>query len=137
MSKQIVEIPNGSAVFDATRGLFETFGFSPGVRAGGLLFIAGQVGLSPEGTIPEDAAAQAEFAFQRTGEILRLAGLGFEDLVDVTSYHVDIAQALPAFLPIKARYTARPFPAWTMVGVAALARPIMKIEIRSVAALRA
>jgi enamine deaminase RidA (YjgF/YER057c/UK114 family) len=137
MSKQVLEIPDGSAVFDATRGLFETFGFSPAVRAGGLLFIAGQVGLSPEGTIPEDAAQQAEFAFQRTGEILRLAGLGFEDLVDVTSYHVDMAQTLPGFLPVKARYTARPFPAWTMVGVSALARPILKIEIRSVAALRA
>ncbi len=136
MSKQVLEIPQGSDIFDGTRALFENFGFSPAVKAGGLLFIAGQVGLRPDGTVPESVAEQAECAFQRTGEILRLSGLDFSDLVEVVSYHVDMANNLAAFLPVKKIYTQRPFPSWTMVGIEALARPTMKIEIRSVAALR-
>ena len=136
MTKTALTIPEGNATFDATRGLFENFGFSPAVRAGGLLFISGQVGLRPDGTVSEDVAEQCECAFQRMVEILRLEGLELEDLVEVTSYHVDMANTLPQFLPVKKYYTERPFPAWTMVGIEALARPIFKIEIRAVAALR-
>lgn len=137
MTKQVLEIPEGNATFDGTRPLFENFGFSPAVRAGGLLFIAGQVGLRPDGTVPDDVGEQVEMAFQRTGEILRLAGLDFSDLVEVVSYHVDMADNMPAFLAVKKKYTERPFPAWSMIGIAGLARSTMKIEIRSVAALRA
>lgn len=136
MSKQVTEIPAGSEIFDATRGLFENFGFSPAVKAGGLLFISGQVGLRADGTVAEGIDEQTACAFQRTGEILRLEGLDFSDLVEVVSYHVDMPNQLAAFLPVKKRYTARPFPAWSMVGIAALARPNFLIEIRSVAALR-
>ncbi len=53
MAKQALEIPQNSAIFDGTRPLFENFGFSPAVCAGGLLFISGQVGLRPDGSIPD------------------------------------------------------------------------------------
>jgi hypothetical protein len=39
MTKLALEIPPNSEIFDGTRQLFENFGFSPAVRAGGLLFI--------------------------------------------------------------------------------------------------
>jgi enamine deaminase RidA (YjgF/YER057c/UK114 family) len=136
MSKQVLEIPEGSEIFDGTRALFENFGFSPAVRAGGLLFLAGQVGLRPDGSVPDDVGEQCEMAFQRMGEILRLSGLDFSDLVEVTSYHVGMATNMPPFLAVKKKYTARPFPAWSMIGIEALARPSMKIEIRGIAALR-
>lgn len=136
MNKLAIEIPDNSPIFSGTRQLFENFGFSPAVRAGGLLFIAGQVGLRPDGSVPDDIESQTECAFQRTGEILRLSGLDFSDLVEVVSYHVDMPQNLPGFLTVKKAHTVKPYPAWTMVGVSALARSTLKIEIRSVAALR-
>jgi enamine deaminase RidA (YjgF/YER057c/UK114 family) len=96
------------------------------VRAAGLLFIAGVVGVRPDGTLPESAAEQGELALPRTAAILRLAGLGMADLVEVVSYHVDLHDHLQAFMPIKDRYFVQPYPAWSIIGVAALARPQIK-----------
>ena len=105
--------------------------------AGGLLIVAGQVGIAPDGTIPEDAPTQIDFAFRRLGAILEHEGLAFDDLVDLTSYHVRLDEQLQAFREVKDRYIVRDFPAWTIVGVAALARPSLLVEIKAVAALRA
>ena len=134
--KQGLEVPKDNAIYGASQAAFEKYGYSPAVRAGGLLFIAGAVGVRPDGTVPESVAEQGELALRRTAEILRLEGLSMADLVDVTSYHVGIADNLKEFLPVKERYFERPFPSWTIIGVEALARPVLKIEIRSVAALR-
>ncbi|QNA87055.1 RidA family protein [Sphingomonas sp. So64.6b] len=111
---------------------YEKFGYSPAVRAGGLLFIAGQIGRRPDGGIGS-VAEQAELALKRTAEILHLAGLTMADLVEVVSYHVDIETNLKEFMAVKARYTVKPFPAWSIIGVQALASPGLKIEIRSIA----
>lgn len=113
---------------------YEKYGYSPAVRAGGLLFIAGEVGFAVDGSIPASPADQAELALLRTAEILRLEGLTMADVVDVVSYHVDLEANLGEFLPVKARHTARPFPAWSIIGVQALALPELKIEIKSIAA---
>lgn len=135
MSKRVVTLPPSDPVFGGNK-VFEAFRYSPAVAAGGLLFIAGQVGLRPDGSVPEDAPAQIDLAFQRLGAILGHEGLGFEDLVEMTSFHVRIDEQLQAFREIKDRYVQRDFPAWTIIGVAALARPNLLIEIKAVAALR-
>ena len=134
--KQILEIPHDNAVFGVSSAAFEKYGYSPAVRAGGLLFIAGVVGVKPDGTVPESVAEQGELALLRTAEILRLQGLTMTDLVDIVSYHVDIGNTLHDFIPVKERHFQRPFPTWTIIGVEALARSPLKIEIRSIAAFR-
>ena len=70
------------------------------------------------------------------GAILQAAGLGFDDLVELVSYHVDIDKQLAAFRKIKDRYIKENAPAWTILGVAALARPTLFLEIKAVAATR-
>lgn len=135
MSKQTVWLPPAHPVFGSNK-VFEVFKYSPAVKAAGLMFIAGQVGLRPDGTVPEDAAGQIDLAFQRLGAILQHEGLGFGDLVEMTSFHVRIDEQLTVFREIKDRYVTADFPAWTIIGVAALARPNLLIEIKAVAALR-
>ena len=137
MSKTVVEIPQDNPHFKGDHWAFEKYGYSPAVRAGGLLFIAGVVGFRPDGTIPSSVAEQSELALARTQELLRLEGLTMADLVDVVSYHVDLEQNLPAFIPAKERYFQKPFPTWTIIGIQALALPELKVEIRSIAALKA
>lgn len=136
MGKTVLEIPADNPTFGASIGSYEKYGYSPAVRAGGLLFIAGQIGRRPDGTIADTVAEQTELALQRTAEILRLEGLNMTDLVEVVSYHVDIQHNLEAFMAVKGRYTAKPYPAWSIIGVDALTSPDLKIEIRSIAALR-
>ncbi len=134
MGKQAVQIPKDNSMFAGSQAAFEKFGYSPAVRAGGLLFIAGLVGVRPDGTVPDSVTEQTEWALRRTEEILRLEGLTMADLVEVVSYHVDINKNLAEFLPVKERFTQRPFPSWSIIGIDGLTRPALKIEIRSVAA---
>jgi enamine deaminase RidA (YjgF/YER057c/UK114 family) len=136
MKRYALEIPVGNELFGGYQASFEKYGYSPAVRAGGLLFISGQVGVRPDNTVPDSIAEQTELALQRTEEILKIAGLALEDLVEVVSYHVDLEKNLAEFLPIKERFTRRPFPAWSIIGISGLARPSLKLEIRSVAAFR-
>ncbi len=136
MSKVVVEIPTDNPLWKSDHRAFDSYGYSPAVRAGGLLFIAGVVGFRPDGSIPASVSEQAELALQRTQELLRLEGLTMGDLVEVVSYHVDLEHNLASFMPAKERYFERPFPTWTIIGIQALALPELKVEIRSVAALR-
>lgn len=136
LGKTVLEIPADNPTFAASIGSYEKYGYSPAVRAGGLLFIAGQIGRRPDGKIGTTVADQTELALQRTAEILRLEGLDMIDLVEVVSYHVDIQHNLEAFMAVKERYTVKPYPAWSIIGVDALTSPDLKIEIRSIAALR-
>ena len=99
-------------MFDGYRAAFEKYGFSPAVKSGGFLFISGQVGVRPDGRAPDSVAEQTEWALRRVEELLRIAGLELSDLVDVTSYHVDIETTLPEFIEAKARRIKAPFPAW-------------------------
>ncbi|WP_246789503.1 RidA family protein [Acetobacter nitrogenifigens] len=135
-NKTVLRIPKDNPTFAASIGSYEKYGYSPAVRAGGLLFIAGQVGRRPDGRIADTVAEQAELALQRTAEILRLEELTMADLVEVVSYHVDLKNNIEPFMEIKKKYTAKPYPAWSIIGVDALASPDLKIEIRSIAALR-
>lgn len=133
-NKSVVEILPGNAVYGKSVEGFEEWSYSAAARANGFLFIAGSVGFRTDGTIPESMQEQTELAFVRLEEILRLEGLTMADLVEVVSYHVDLKANLDAFMPVKARHFARPYPAWTLIGVEALGLPELKIEIRATAA---
>jgi enamine deaminase RidA (YjgF/YER057c/UK114 family) len=136
MSITPVTIPDDSEVFGVTTAGFARFEYSPAVRTGGLLFIAGQVGYRPDGSLPETIEEQTEWVLRRTEEVLRLEGLEMSDLVEVVSYHPDMQRNLAGFLDTKKRFIGEPFPAWTMIGISGLARPEFLIEMRGVAAYR-
>ena len=95
----------------------------------------GQIGLNADGSMPDDDQAQFVNAFDRLGMILKMAGADFTDVVDLVSYHVGIHDHFGDFVAVKARYVPEPFPAWTAISVAALARPGLVIEIKAVALL--
>jgi enamine deaminase RidA (YjgF/YER057c/UK114 family) len=132
---QRLRLPENDPVFGGNK-VFDLFKYSPAVRAGGLVFIAGQVGLRADGTVPETAEEQSRMAFTRLGSILAHEGLRFEDLVELVSYHVRIDEQLTNFRAVKDEFIRGEFPAWTILGVASLARPNLLIEIKAVAAAR-
>jgi enamine deaminase RidA (YjgF/YER057c/UK114 family) len=133
MTKYAVEVPEGSEVFGEARAAFERFGYSAAVRSHGQLFIAGTIGRRSDGTIPDDIEEQTEIAIRRIEEILRLEKLDLSDLVDITSYHVDIHEHMAGFSAAKARLVKPPYPTWTLIGVSALASPGLLVEIRAIA----
>lgn len=136
--KQILKLPKDHPVIGpALHAGFQSFQYSPAVIASGrLLFMAGQVGIAPDGEVPEDPSAQAEIAFACMGALLTHAGLDFSDLVDLTTYLVDLPRTMPATRTVKERFITGSFPPWTIIGVSALGDPRLLLEVKGVAAFR-
>jgi enamine deaminase RidA (YjgF/YER057c/UK114 family) len=68
----------------------------PRLRALALLYISGDVGVRPDGTVLETIEAQAEACWRNITAILADAGMGVRDLVEITTYLVrpeDVAAA--------------------------------------------
>jgi enamine deaminase RidA (YjgF/YER057c/UK114 family) len=130
-----LRLPEDDATFGSNR-IFDLFQYSPAVTANGLVFIAGQIGLRADGSIPEDPKDQIDVAFKRIEAVLKHLGLDFTDVVELVSYHVDVGSQLATFREVKERYIRSGFPAWTILGVASLARPELIVEIKVVAATR-
>ncbi|WP_437313407.1 RidA family protein [Sorangium sp. So ce385] len=118
------------------QNLHEKFRYSPGVRAGNLLFIAGQVGRDQDLNVIEGKEAQFTQAFENVKKVLAAAGATMDDVVDMVSYHTDMRD-LPLFIQVRDRYVTNSdrYPAWTALGVAALAMPGLIAEIKCTALL--
>ncbi len=83
-----------------------------------------------------DPEAQFETAFEALAEVLAQAGARLSDIVELTSYHVDIRSHMETFMRVKDRYLREPYPAWTAVGVADLVMPGGLVELRAMAMAR-
>lgn len=87
--------------------------FSPAVFSGGFLFVSGQASVDDQGNIVEDTfEGECRRSFENVGKILRAAGLGFEDVVQVRNY-VGQQQDLAKFNEIYKDYFKSPYPART------------------------
>ncbi|TIX35125.1 MAG: RidA family protein, partial [Mesorhizobium sp.] len=64
----------------------------PGKR---LVLCSGQVAMTADDQIPEDAGAQAELCFANVAAILGEAGLGLADVVRINTYVTDRAFLRP------------------------------------------
>jgi 2-iminobutanoate/2-iminopropanoate deaminase len=105
------------------------------VSAGPLLFVAGQVGVDPEGRVVSDRAAeQAEQALRNIEVILAASGATMADVVKVIVYVTDI-KYLDEITPARLKYFPKEGPASTIVEVSALAFSELKVEIEAVAAV--
>jgi len=104
-----------------------------------IVFIAGQLGVDRNGKFagaPGDFKAQAVQAFENLKAALEAAGAGFEHLVKITNFLVDIERNIGTFREVRDRYLVKAAPpASTAIGVPALARPGALFEIEAVAAL--
>jgi enamine deaminase RidA (YjgF/YER057c/UK114 family) len=105
---------------------------------GRIIYFAGQLGVDRSGAFAGDFKAQTVQAFENLKAALEAVGLGFEHLVTINNYLVDIERNMPAFREVRDRYLAQSaLPASTTVGVPALARPGGLFEIEAVAVLPA
>jgi len=111
--------------------------YSQAIRAGDLVFSAGQLGLDPDtGEFSaDDVAGQAERALANLAAILEAAGSGLDRLVKVTVYLADIGD-WPALNEVYGRVIPEPFPARSAFAVKDLPRGA-RVEIEAIATVRA
>jgi len=102
----------------------------PGAK---LLFISGQVGSRPDGTVPADFAEQARNVWSNLLAILKEGGMTADNLVKTTAY-LTRPSDLPAYREVRASVAGEVRPASVLVFVSELAHPSWLFEIEGVAA---
>jgi enamine deaminase RidA (YjgF/YER057c/UK114 family) len=98
------------------------------------LYTAGQVGIRPDGSLPQGFEAQHEQIWQNTLAILADAGMGAENIVRLNVYSTD-PEGLK-FLKVHREKYLKPghVPASTWVVVSRLANPAWVVEMETIAA---
>ena len=105
---------------------------------GCIVYFAGQLGMDRSGKMGANTREQIELAFENLKAALASVGAGFEHVVKVNNYVVNIGANIAMFREIRDKYvnTSAP-PASTTIGVPELARPGALFEIEAVAILPA
>lgn len=107
---------------------------SQAIRAGDFLFVSGQAGVGDDGTIegPDDFDRQADRAFRNLERALKAGGSGLDRVVKVTIFLTSMAH-FDKIVALRRRWFSAPYPADTIVEVAALYTPAAMIEIEAIA----
>jgi 2-iminobutanoate/2-iminopropanoate deaminase len=95
--------------------------FSHAVRAGGFLYVSGQVAVDPTTGALVDGGVERQTAqvLANLGAVLRAAGKSFADVVKTSVFLIDMKD-FAAMNAIYARHFETPYPARTTIAVAAL-----------------
>jgi 2-iminobutanoate/2-iminopropanoate deaminase len=113
---------------------FQGAPYSQAIKAGGFVFVSGQIGLRPgESELVGGIAEQTEQVFQNLGAILGEAGSGLDRLVKTTVFLADFGD-FQAMNEVYARHAGDTPPARATVEVAGLPSGA-KVEIEAVALL--
>lgn len=97
-----------------------------------LIFVAGQVGMRPEGSVPETFAEQADLTFCNVRSCLAAHGLGLEAVVKLGVFLLP-GQDFQILRAVRERHFGAHRPTSTTVFVPQLASPKFLLEIEAVA----
>lgn len=125
-----------TVVPESGRSAYRNFHFSQGVKSGGFLVCSGQIGTNPDHSVPSMAEEEFKNAWKAVGVVLAEAGLGYEDIIEYTSFHVNLGKHIRTFMKVRDEVLREPWPAWTAIGISELAVPGARVEIRVIARLR-
>ncbi|KJS29515.1 MAG: hypothetical protein VR64_20340 [Desulfatitalea sp. BRH_c12] len=125
-----------TVVPESGRSAYRNFHFSQGVKSGGFLVCSGQIGTNPDHSVPSSAEEEFKNAWKAVGVVLAEAGVGFEDIIEYTSFHVDLSKHIRTFMKVRDEVLHEPWPAWTAIGISELAVTGARVEIRVIARLR-
>lgn len=104
------------------------------VRSGArTLYTCGLVGVRQDGSFEQGIEAQTVRIFENLKILLEEAGMNMHDVVKIISYLVDVHEQ-PAYAQARKPYLGDAHPAMTLLGVAQLSNPVLRIEVEVIAA---
>ena len=115
------------------QSIYDQWHFAPAVKVDDMLYLSGLIGTEADSSVSEDAERQFNQLFTTMEEILAEAGCGINDVVEMTSYHVNLTETFAAFSAVKDARMSEPYPAWTAIGVYSLLLPNALVEVKAVA----
>jgi len=125
--------PPGVIVPAGQVNIYEDIGYAPAVQVGELLFCSGQVGRTPQLEVIADPEAQFEACWDNVEIVLAAAGCTLADVIDMTTYHVDMHTHYALFKQSRTKRMPPRRAAWTAIGVQSLSRPGLLVEIKCIA----
>ncbi len=126
MTARRLLVPPGTEMFR------DQYHFSQGVQVGNTIYVSGQGGWDAQFQFGQTVLEQARLAFKNMARVLNEAGATLDDVVDVSSFHLDMDQ-MDVVVGVLREVFPNHQPAWTAVGVTRLAVPAMLIEIKATA----
>jgi 2-iminobutanoate/2-iminopropanoate deaminase len=96
------------------------------------LYLSGQIGERPDGSIAADFTEQARQTWANIRAILAAGGMGIADLVKLTSYVVGREHVRP-YCEVHREEVGGLLPPWTLVLVAGLGRAQYLVEVEAIA----
>jgi 2-iminobutanoate/2-iminopropanoate deaminase len=95
--------------------------FSSAVRVGDVMYLSGQIGIAPDGKLPDTFDGQAKQTMENVGAALKARGLGWGDVFKCTVFIADMKN-WPAFNAVYVPYfQPGKLPARSAVGASGLA----------------
>jgi reactive intermediate/imine deaminase len=112
MSRQVIQTDKAPAAIGT---------YSQGIRAGGTIYLSGQIPLDPVSMelVSAEPRAQIEQVFANLTAVAQAAGATLADVVKLNVYLTDLAN-FPLVNEIMARHFEAPYPARAAIGGAAL-----------------
>jgi enamine deaminase RidA (YjgF/YER057c/UK114 family) len=107
--------------------MYNQFHFCSAFEVDGWVYLSGVIASPQPGEA--DLIPAYERAFKEIGEVLASAGVSWDGVVKITSYHKDVMAEAPAMCAVKDRVMPPPYPAWTAINIASLADPNGVTEI--------
>ena len=117
-------MPIDVIVPESSKKTYENFHFAPAVRHGDLVYCSGVVGRG------ETAEDEFRNAWESLGEVLKEAGVGYEDIIDSTLYIVGLQEHTMTMAKVKDEFIKKPYPASTWIGTTELVIPGARAEIK-------
>ena len=112
-------------------------GYSNGIEASGrMVFVAGQIGWTPDGVFADGFAAQFRQTIENTLAVLAEAGAGPEHIVRMTWFVVDKREYLASLRDVGAAWReliGPHYPAMAVVEVKGLIEDAARLEIETTA----
>jgi 2-iminobutanoate/2-iminopropanoate deaminase len=110
--------------------------YSDAVRLDNLLFLSGCMPVDADGSLVAegDPVEQARCVFRNMGHVLRAAGSDYEHVAKLTIYLADMSDARH-MSPVRREFFGEIRPASTLLQVASLAIPGMRLEVDAIAGI--
>ena len=95
---------------EAMKTNYDVFHFAPATVIDNRVYASGQIGIGPDGKSPDNLEEQFTLAFESVGLMLKEAGATFDDIVEMTTFHIGLQSHIQEFISVKDRYVKRALP---------------------------
>lgn len=108
---------------------YDQFHYAPAVKVGNTYYFSGVIAGD------EDPEAQFAQVFERIKAMLEEQGGSISNIVEMTTFHVNMSEHIQTFMTVKDRYMTENYPAWTAIGIEQLFSPRALVEVKVTAVI--